>query len=221
MGCITNTNRALSVELESFVTADAEVQSYLNKKCKVDLIKQKAEEELRVTLADADARKEQVHRASAMTAYMHNQAAFEMTEQIERQAAFEKHMAMERYGRFDKENIAMPPPVPTYVARHSPVRETIVRRSVSPLSRGAPLGGPPPVAPGMHYSNFEKRYGQLAPQADLTNRWQYQTSKPLGDGLDDWRGRVETGRRVTFGEKGGLVKPRANEPDNEANKKMA
>lgn len=39
MGCITNTNRALSVELESFVAADAEVQSYLNKKSKVDLIK--------------------------------------------------------------------------------------------------------------------------------------------------------------------------------------
>lgn len=39
MGCITKTNRDLSVELESFVAADAEVQSYLNKKSKVDLIK--------------------------------------------------------------------------------------------------------------------------------------------------------------------------------------
>ena len=82
-------------------------------------------------------------------------------------------MAMERYSRFDKENIAMPPPVQAYVARHSPMRETIVRRSVSPLKTDWPLA-PPMVATGVHYSNFQDmRYGQIAPQADLANRWQY------------------------------------------------
>ena len=85
MGCITNTNRELSVELESFVAADAEVQSYLSKKQRVDHIKQKAEEELRVTLADAHARKEEVHRTAVVASqYMSAQAAIERNEHIER-----------------------------------------------------------------------------------------------------------------------------------------
>lgn len=72
----------------------------------------------------------------------------------------DKHMAMERFSRFEKENLVMAPPTShSFVARHSPVRETIVRRSVSPLATGPPLG-PPLGAPSMsHYSNYaESRY---------------------------------------------------------------
>lgn len=56
--CISNTNKELSVELESFVAADSEVQAYLNKKTKVESLKIRAEEELRMTMVDAQANKE-------------------------------------------------------------------------------------------------------------------------------------------------------------------
>ena len=58
MGCLTQTNKELSVELESFVAADMEVQTFLNKKEKVETIKARAEEELKWTLADALNRRE-------------------------------------------------------------------------------------------------------------------------------------------------------------------
>lgn len=95
MACLTQTNKELSVELESFVTADMEVQTYLNKRDKVESIKAKAEEELRWTLADAHNRKEQAMKVSAMNQYMMTQAAMERNEQMERHAAYEKQLAMD------------------------------------------------------------------------------------------------------------------------------
>lgn len=69
-GCLVQTNKELSIELESFVAADMEVQTFLNKKQKVDNIKARAEEELQVTLADAAMRKEQVFKANAINQQM-------------------------------------------------------------------------------------------------------------------------------------------------------
>ena len=53
MACLAQTNQQLSLELESFVATDMEVQSFLNKKEKVESIKARAEEELKWTMADA------------------------------------------------------------------------------------------------------------------------------------------------------------------------
>lgn len=52
MGCISHTNKQLSVELDGFVIADEEVQGYLNKKGRVESIKARAEEQLHMTLAE-------------------------------------------------------------------------------------------------------------------------------------------------------------------------
>lgn len=75
MGCLSNTNRNLSHELDGFVVADHEVQNYLNKKAKVEQIKFKAEEELRITMAETHARKEQIQQNSAMNAFRMTQDA--------------------------------------------------------------------------------------------------------------------------------------------------
>lgn len=73
-----------------------EVQTYLNKRDKVESIKAKAEEELRWTLADAQNRKDQAMKVTAMNQYMMTQAAMERNEQMERHAAYEKQLAMDQ-----------------------------------------------------------------------------------------------------------------------------
>jgi len=70
MSCLAQTNRALSKELDDFVTADDEVKTFLRKKEKVDFLKQKAGEELQATLGQIEARKA-AHAQESAAAHAH------------------------------------------------------------------------------------------------------------------------------------------------------
>lgn len=80
MRVLLATNQQLSYELEGFVETDVEVQQFLNKKEKVQTIKQMAENQLSTVLAEAQAKKEEIQKAAAMTQYLATQAAMERTE---------------------------------------------------------------------------------------------------------------------------------------------
>ena len=60
MRVLLATNQQLSTELEGFVETDVEVQQFLNKKEKVQTIKQMAENQLSTVIAEAQAKKEEI-----------------------------------------------------------------------------------------------------------------------------------------------------------------
>ena len=136
VSCLAMTNKALSHELDDFLMADDEVKTFLRKKEKVDLIKQKADDELKATLNHIGARKA-AHAQESAAVYAHqmmrvSQEAHAL-EAIKQQEARESLIRAEhlehikrleyldsRVPKFEREN------VPVVVRGHS---QTFERRS--------------------------------------------------------------------------------------------
>jgi len=178
MSCLAQTNRALSKELDDFVTADDEVKTFLRKKEKVDFLKQKADEELQATLGQIEARKAAhaqesaaVHahammrasqEAHALEVIKHHEAR-DSLERAERREHMRRFEYLERVPKFERENAHV------VVRGHS---QPFDGRSTSPLKRSGS------VAQSATFQDTHFRYLQ---HNDLASRAPYQTGLPLAD----------------------------------------
>lgn len=178
MSCLAHTNRALSQELDDFVSADDEVKTFLRKKEKVDMIKQKAGDELQATLSQIEARKA-AHAQDAVAAHAHammraSQEAHaievmkhhEAREGLERAGRLEhikRFEYLERVPKFERENVQV-------VARgHS---QTFDRRSGSPLKRSGSVTAS---------ATFQDTHFRYLQHNDLVSRAPYQTGPTRAD----------------------------------------